>query len=97
MRRRNGFTLVELLVVIAVIAILAAILLPVFAQAREKAWAATCLSNARRIGLGLVMYYQDYDEVLMPWYVNTGLPNNGLRFDNLAVWVDLIQPYVKKG
>jgi prepilin-type N-terminal cleavage/methylation domain-containing protein len=97
LRHRNGFTLIELLVVIAVIAILAAILFPVFAQAREKAWAATCLSNARQIGLGLAMYDEDYDEVLMPWYVSTGSPANGMRFDNLAVWVDLIQPYVKKG
>lgn len=59
-----GFTLIELLVVIAIIAILAAILFPVFAQAREKARQTACLSNTKQIGTGLIMYAQDYDEVL---------------------------------
>lgn len=61
-RRRAGFTLIELLVVIAIIAILAAILFPVFAQAREAARKTECLSNARQIGLATMMYAQDYDE-----------------------------------
>jgi prepilin-type N-terminal cleavage/methylation domain-containing protein len=61
-RRRNGFTLIELLVVIAIIAILAAILFPVFAQAREKARTTTCISNLKQIGLANGMYVQDYDE-----------------------------------
>jgi prepilin-type processing-associated H-X9-DG protein len=56
-----------LLVVIAIIAILAAILFPVFAQAREKARAATCMSNCKQVALGVLMYAQDYDERLMPW------------------------------
>src|SRR5438445_4426743 len=67
---RSGFTLIELLVVIAIIAILAAILFPVFAQAREKARQTGCLSNLRQVGLGLQMYAQDYDEVL-PTSVDT--------------------------
>jgi prepilin-type N-terminal cleavage/methylation domain-containing protein/prepilin-type processing-associated H-X9-DG protein len=62
MVRRKGFTLIELLVVIAIIAILAAILFPVFAQAREKARAAACLSNTKQIALAFEMYTQDYDE-----------------------------------
>jgi prepilin-type N-terminal cleavage/methylation domain-containing protein/prepilin-type processing-associated H-X9-DG protein len=64
--QRRGFTLIELLVVIAIIAILAAILFPVFAQAREKARQAACLSNMKQVGIGLQMYAQDYDETLPP-------------------------------
>jgi prepilin-type N-terminal cleavage/methylation domain-containing protein/prepilin-type processing-associated H-X9-DG protein len=60
---KKAFTLIELLVVIAIIAILAAILFPVFAQAREKARQTSCLSNMRQLGMGLQMYYQDYDEM----------------------------------
>src|SRR5689334_23678413 len=68
MRRiRYGFTLIELLVVIAIIAILAAILFPVFAQAREKARTISCLNNAKQMGTALMMYHQDYDEILPPW------------------------------
>jgi prepilin-type N-terminal cleavage/methylation domain-containing protein len=62
MQKKNGFTLIELLVVIAIIAILAAILFPVFAQAREKARQTSCLSNLKQIGLAFKMYVQDYDE-----------------------------------
>jgi prepilin-type N-terminal cleavage/methylation domain-containing protein/prepilin-type processing-associated H-X9-DG protein len=61
-KNQYGFTLIELLVVIAIIAILAAILMPVFAQAREKARQATCQSNQKQIGLAMRMYLQDYDE-----------------------------------
>jgi prepilin-type N-terminal cleavage/methylation domain-containing protein len=58
----KGFTLIELLVVIAIISILAAILFPVFARARENARRASCMSNLKQIGLGIMMYVQDYDE-----------------------------------
>ena len=58
---RNGFTLIELLVVIAIIAILAAILFPVFAQARAKAREAACMSNGKQISLAMIQYAQDYD------------------------------------
>ena len=62
---KRGFTLIELLVVIAIIAILAAILFPVFAKAREKARAASCLSNMKQLAIGISMYVQDYDERYM--------------------------------
>lgn len=62
-RTSRGFTLIELLVVIAIIAILAAILFPVFAQAREKARATSCLSNSKQYGMAFLMYLNDYDEL----------------------------------
>ena len=71
--RNRGFTLIELLVVIAIIAILAAILFPVFAQARAKARQATCLSNEKQIVLGIMQYTQDFDEVgPVVWAYTTG-------------------------
>lgn len=90
-RQRSAFTLIELLVVIAIIAIIAAILFPVFAQAREKARATSCLSNLKQMGLGLMMYTQDYDENLVPAWI--GYPTYG--FPGNARWCDVIQPYVK--
>src|SRR5215217_4698733 len=88
MKRHPGFTLIELLVVIAIIAILAAILFPVFAQARAKARAAACLSNLKQVGMATRMYNQDYDEVLVPSY----LYNSKTTWQ---WWMDLLQPYVK--
>jgi prepilin-type N-terminal cleavage/methylation domain-containing protein/prepilin-type processing-associated H-X9-DG protein len=103
MRRRtvrSGFTLIELLVVIAIIAILAAILFPVFARAREKARQSSCLSNAKQMGIGVMMYAQDYDEKYLG-YVATCLPGAerpamgtpGRLYSNL-LWPDLLYPYV---
>src|SRR3569833_3397229 len=69
---RRGFTLIELLVVIAIIAILAAILFPVFAQAREKARQTACLKTEKQIGMAIHMYCQDYDEVYPAPYLIPG-------------------------
>jgi prepilin-type N-terminal cleavage/methylation domain-containing protein/prepilin-type processing-associated H-X9-DG protein len=84
--KRSAFTLIELLVVIAIIAILAAILFPVFAKAREKARQATCTSNEKQLGLGLLQYEQDYDE-LFPNTNNGGYAGTG--------WAGAIYPYIK--
>ncbi|MFM2222996.1 MAG: hypothetical protein RLZZ78_1253, partial [Armatimonadota bacterium] len=94
---RNAFTLIELLVVIAIIAILAAILFPVFAQAREKARAASCLSNEKQIGLGLMMYTQDYDETYPTayFYKNNTATTNGGSAGGYVHFTAMIHPYIK--
>jgi prepilin-type N-terminal cleavage/methylation domain-containing protein len=91
---RRAFTLIELLVVIAIIAILAAILFPVFAQAREQARAISCLSNEKQIGTGVLMYAQDYDEAIIPWLTITEYPGQNRRERH---WPWKIQPYIKNG
>src|ERR1043165_6386719 len=98
--RKNAFTLIELLVVIAIIAILAAILFPVFAQAREAARKTSCLSNIKQTGLAMLMYVQDYDERFVPWHVGedasggtiAGAPFIDSDGYDLA-WDRLILPY----
>ena len=85
-RKQSGFTLIELLVVIAIIAILAAILFPVFAQAREKARQSSCLNNQKQLGLALLSYEQDYDEHTPTGYYD-GTANFGFFWQ--------LNPYVK--
>jgi len=86
-RRNNGFTLIELLVVIAIIAILAAILFPVFAQAREKARQITCVSNMKQLGLGILQYVQDFDETYSPGFTDW--------VGTATTWPVAVSPYVK--
>jgi prepilin-type N-terminal cleavage/methylation domain-containing protein/prepilin-type processing-associated H-X9-DG protein len=82
---KRAFTLIELLVVIAIIAILAAILFPVFAQAREKARQTSCLSNSKQLTTSIAMYIQDYDEI-MPL---------AIEWNQWYIWTERIQPYMK--
>jgi prepilin-type N-terminal cleavage/methylation domain-containing protein/prepilin-type processing-associated H-X9-DG protein len=103
MRERKGFTLIELLVVIAIIAILAAILFPVFAQAREKARAISCISNLKQIGIATLSYVQDYDETTFPAGVKqvhqdlTCIEGDTSMSaaNKYEEWIEVIQPYVK--
>ncbi len=95
-KRASGFTLIELLVVIAIIAILAAILFPVFAQAREKARAITCISNLKQLGIATMMYVQDYDETyfVQPFPGSYTDPASGAT-SYYNYYPDLLYPYVK--
>ena len=103
--RSPAFTLIELLVVIAIIAILAAILFPVFSQAREKARQAACLSNLKQAGIAMSLYVQDYDGILPDRRdLKTALPG-GYQPWGTASWptsdprgawaVSLLDPYTK--
>ncbi len=89
--RRGAFTLVELLIVISIIAILAAILFPVFSRARESARRASCQSNLKQIGLAAMQYTSDYDDCMPPAVFVPGM-NPGTP--NARTYVDLLQPYV---
>lgn len=91
-RTRTGFTLIELLVVIAIIAILAAILFPVFAQARESARRSGCQSNMKQVTTAILMYAQDYDEIL-PYQQDGDLCDYGKS--SHSVWINGTMPYVK--
>jgi prepilin-type N-terminal cleavage/methylation domain-containing protein/prepilin-type processing-associated H-X9-DG protein len=101
--KKRAFTLIELLVVIAIIAILAAILFPVFAQARDKARQATCISNIKQLALGMTMYIQDYDETLLFRAESTNCyyhyicddPNRPRDFRYPLDWWDVVFPYTK--
>jgi prepilin-type N-terminal cleavage/methylation domain-containing protein len=88
---KKGFTLIELLVVIAIIAILAAILFPVFARARENARRASCQSNLKQIGLGVLQYIQDYDERYPAARWGSGPSWDAPR----NVWFGQVHPYTK--
>ena len=94
MRKNLGFTLIELLVVIAIIAILAAILFPVFAQARSSARKATSLSNIKQIALGVLMYTQDYDETFPQSEYGGGAAEP--LYPHVE-WYAMIYPYTKSG
>ncbi|NUQ69609.1 MAG: prepilin-type N-terminal cleavage/methylation domain-containing protein [Chthonomonadales bacterium] len=94
--RRRGFTLIELLVVIAIIAILAAILFPVFAQAREKARGISCLSNLKQAGLAVLMYVQDYDETFpMSLAPFPGATPDYAAATCITTFYDRVSPYQK--
>lgn len=102
--RRAGFTLIEMLVVIAIIAVLAAMLFPVFARARAKARSTRCVANLKQIGNALMMYCDDYDEC-SPWAIDCAdqnAPEIWAGFPQYQAWIpymprlkDALDPYIK--
>ncbi len=97
---KKAFTLIELLVVIAIIAILAAILFPVFGRAKQNAQRSSCQSNMKQIGLGMMQYSQDYDEIGVAYRIGTRNPfadeaGTGSVTDGTTFFSQMLQPYVK--
>jgi prepilin-type N-terminal cleavage/methylation domain-containing protein/prepilin-type processing-associated H-X9-DG protein len=92
-RSKDAFTLIELLIVVAIISLLAAILFPVFNRARENARRTACQSNLRQMGLATLQYCQDYDDVL-PGESTSDQPVP-LTGNRVQLWMDLIYPYIK--
>jgi prepilin-type N-terminal cleavage/methylation domain-containing protein len=96
-RNTSAFTLIELLVVIAIIALMAAILFPVFAEAREDGRRTTCLNNSKNITMAILMYAHDSDDTVVPWLLPVaGKTRDSVRSDRL-MWIDLLHPYIKNG
>lgn len=92
---RGAFTLIELLVVIAIIAILAAILFPVFAQAKAAAKKAVAISNVNQLDLGQIMYSTDNDDIYVPYFSGYD-PSTGQYTSPQQYWPDLLSPYIQK-
>jgi prepilin-type N-terminal cleavage/methylation domain-containing protein len=97
-RKAFGFTLIELLVVIAIIGILAAILFPVFAQARSQARKAMCISNFKQVGTAMLMYTSDWDEKMPRTMTTTGPGQPGdISWWSLGYYEQSLNPYIKDG
>ncbi len=92
---RRGFTLIELLVVIAIIAILAAILFPVFARAKAKARQTHCMSNLKQLGLAMISYAMDYDQILPQWVDTANQAAKPSPETDCITWDTAIEPYTK--
>jgi prepilin-type N-terminal cleavage/methylation domain-containing protein/prepilin-type processing-associated H-X9-DG protein len=92
-RRRSGFSLIEILVVVALITILLGLLFPVLASSREKARQTTCLSNVKQLAQAQMLYIADHDERLPHWYIRISNPDP--TKSKFAYWTDFFQPYVK--
>lgn len=92
-KRKTAFTLVELLVVIGIIALLISILLPALSKAREHARAAACLSNMRQIGIGMIMYANENNGLVVPIVVD----QNDADPSKLRTWDELLEPYLGSG
>ncbi len=93
--RASGFTLVELLVVIGIVSLLAAILFPVFGRARENARRSSCLNNVRQISLALLLYTQDYDETFVPIALNFFDATSAPPYSKPLGWADALYAYTK--